>query len=51
MFAGRGAQFSNAADDVVEIRPALFQVQAKMDGVDLLTGPMASGQYSSPQAS
>ncbi len=38
----RGAQFNNGPDDVVEFRPAAFQIQTKMDGPDLLTGPMAS---------
>lgn len=44
MFGGRGAQFNNGPDDSVEIRPALFQVQAKMDGPDLLTAPMAEAK-------
>ncbi len=38
----RGAQFNNGPNDLVELRPAAFQIQAKMDGPDLLTGPMAS---------
>ena len=39
---GRGAQFSNDPEDGVELRPALFQVQARMDRADLLTAPMAA---------
>jgi hypothetical protein len=42
IFDERGAQFNNGEDDVVELRPALFRIQAKMDGPDLLTGPMAA---------
>lgn len=42
IFDGRGAQFHNGEDDGVELRPALFRVQARMDGPDLLTGPMAA---------
>lgn len=42
IFEDRGAQFSNGEDDVVELRPALFRIHAKMDGPDLLTGPMAA---------
>ena len=42
IFDSRGAQFNNGEDDTVELRPALFRVQAKMDGPDLLTGPMAA---------
>jgi hypothetical protein len=38
---GRGAQFGNSPEDGVELRPALFQIQARMDDADLLTGPMA----------
>lgn len=37
----RGAQFNNGPDDLVELRPAVLHIQAKMDGPDLLTGPMA----------
>jgi len=42
VFNGRGAQFTNGPEDVVEIRPALFQVQAKMDGQDVLTAGAAN---------
>lgn len=42
VFNNRGAQFSNGPEDVVEIRPALFQVQAKMDGLDVLTASTAN---------
>jgi hypothetical protein len=41
IFEGRGAQFNNGPEDVVELRPALLRVQAKMDGSDLLTASMA----------
>jgi hypothetical protein len=44
MYGARGAQFNNGPEDSVEIRPALFQVQAKMDGPDLLTAPMAESK-------
>jgi hypothetical protein len=36
IFDRRGAKFSNGDDDFVELRPALFQVVAKMDGPDVL---------------
>ncbi len=39
---GRGAQFQNGPEDQVELRPAAFQIEAKMDGPDVLTGPMAA---------
>lgn len=39
--SGRGAQFHNGQEDAVELRPALLQIQAKMNGPDLLTAPMA----------
>lgn len=42
IFDGRGALFHNGEDDTVELRPALFRIQAMMDGPDLLTGPMAA---------
>ena len=42
IFDGRGALFHNGEDDLVELRPALLRIQAKMDGPDLLTGPMAA---------
>jgi hypothetical protein len=42
IFDGRGALFHNGEDDTMELRPALFRLQAKMDGPDLLTGPMAA---------
>jgi hypothetical protein len=38
---GRGAQFGNGPDDAVELRPALFQMLAKMDGPDVLTADLA----------
>ncbi|HEY2537381.1 MAG TPA: hypothetical protein VGI24_10410 [Solirubrobacteraceae bacterium] len=38
---GRGAQFHNGPEDAIELRPALLQIQAKMNGPDLLTAPMA----------
>lgn len=40
--SGRGAQFHNGDEDAVELRPALLQIQAKMNGPDLLTAPMAT---------
>lgn len=40
IFDGRGAQFSNGEDDVVELRPALFQIQMQMGGPEVL--PVAS---------
>lgn len=33
----RGAIFGNNDDDLVELRPALLKIEAKMDGPDLLT--------------
>lgn len=36
IFDGRGAQFSNGEEDVVELRPALFRIQARMDGPEVL---------------
>ncbi|MGH2879336.1 MAG: hypothetical protein ACRDK4_07020 [Solirubrobacteraceae bacterium] len=39
--SGRGAQFHNGEEDAVELRPALLQIQAKMNDQDLLTAPMA----------
>lgn len=42
IFDGRGALLHNGEDDTVELRPALFRILAKMDGPDLLTGPMAA---------
>ena len=42
VFNNRGAQFTNGPEDAVEIRPALFQVQAKMDGPDVLTTDAAN---------
>jgi len=41
---GRGAAFTNGPGDSVELRPAQLQIDAKMDGPDVLTGPMASGK-------
>ncbi|MHB1809547.1 MAG: hypothetical protein ACYCU0_09635 [Solirubrobacteraceae bacterium] len=43
---GRGAQFHNGPEDAVELRPALLQILAKMDGPDLLTAPMAEHKVS-----
>jgi hypothetical protein len=37
----RGAVFANGPEDSVELRPALFQIQAKMDGQDVLTADAA----------
>jgi hypothetical protein len=42
IFDGRGALLHNGEEDLVELRPALLRIQAKMDGPDLLTGPMAA---------
>jgi hypothetical protein len=44
IYNGRGAQFQNGEDDLVELRPALLRVQAKMDGPDLLTASMAEAK-------
>ncbi|MCW2987270.1 MAG: hypothetical protein JWM24_208 [Solirubrobacterales bacterium] len=41
LFGGRGAQFTAGPEDSVELRPALLQVRAQMDGMDVLTAPMA----------
>jgi hypothetical protein len=41
VYNNRGAQFSNGPEDSVELRPSLFQVQAKMDGPDVLTADAA----------
>jgi hypothetical protein len=38
---GRGALFKNSDDDVVELRPALLRVAAKMDSDDVLTSGAA----------
>jgi len=46
IFDGRGALFHNGEEDTVELRPALLRIQAKMDGPDLLTGPMAAEKAS-----
>ena len=40
----RGAKFSNAEDDFVELRPAQLQISAKMDGPDVLTTEMAASK-------
>jgi len=37
VFNRRGAKFVNEDHDFVELRPALFHVQARMDGPDVLT--------------
>jgi hypothetical protein len=37
----RGAKFSNGEDDFVELRPALLQLVARMDGPDVLTTELA----------
>lgn len=42
----RGAQFHNGPEDAVELRPAAFQIDAKMDGPEPLTGPMAADKAS-----
>jgi hypothetical protein len=42
IFDGRGAQFSNGENDLVELRPALLRVQAKMDGLEVLPAPSAA---------
>lgn len=41
IFDGRGAQFNNGEDDLVELRPALLRVQAKMDDIDSLVASAA----------
>jgi hypothetical protein len=41
IFDRRGAKFSNGEDDFVELRPAVFQIVAKMDGPDVLTADLA----------
>jgi hypothetical protein len=46
IFDGRGALFHNGEEDTVELRPALLRLQTKMDGPDLLTGPMAAQKAS-----
>jgi hypothetical protein len=46
IYDGRGALFHNGENDTVELRPALFRIQAQMDGLDLLTGPMAAEKAS-----
>jgi hypothetical protein len=42
IFDGRGAQFSNGEDDVVELRPAMFRIQARMDGPEVLPANSAT---------
>ena len=37
IYDGRGAQFNNGEDDLVELRPALLRVLVKMDDLDSLT--------------
>lgn len=44
IFDRRGAKFSNAENDFVELRPAQLQVSARMDGPDLLTAEMAASK-------
>jgi hypothetical protein len=34
---GRGAQFSDGQEDIVELRPLSFSIEAKMNGPDVLT--------------
>ncbi len=41
---GRGALFSNGPDDAVELRPALLRIEAKMNGLDVLTAEMAEAK-------
>jgi hypothetical protein len=41
IFNDRGIQLNNGPEDTVEIRPAMLQVQAKMDDVDVLVSEMA----------
>jgi len=41
IFNNRGAKFSNGEADFVELRPARFQIQAVMDGPDVLTAELA----------
>jgi hypothetical protein len=41
IYNDRGIQLNNGPEDSVEIRPALIQVQAKMDDVDALTAGAA----------
>ena len=42
IFDGRGAQFSNGEDDLVELRPSLVRVQAQMDGPEVLPARSAA---------
>jgi hypothetical protein len=42
IFNDRGAQFSNSEDDLVELRPALFRVEARMDGPEVLPAASAA---------
>jgi hypothetical protein len=44
IYEDRGIQLNNGPEDTVEIRPALFQVQAKMDGPDVLTADAAESK-------
>jgi hypothetical protein len=41
IYNDRGIQLNNGPEDTVEIRPALLQVQAKMDDVEVLLSSMA----------
>jgi hypothetical protein len=41
---GRGAQFNNGQDDVVELRPMMFSIQARMNGPDVLTTERAEAK-------
>lgn len=41
IYNDRGIQMNNGPEDTVEIRPALLQVQAKMDDADVLTADAA----------
>lgn len=47
IFNGRGAQFTNGPADSVELRPALFKVEARMDGPDVLTADAANDKVQS----
>ncbi len=42
IFDGRGAQFSNGEDDIVELRPSLLRLQARMGGPEVLPAKSAA---------
>lgn len=46
IFDRRGAQFSNGPEDLVELRPAVLRIQARMDATELLTAGMAQDKAS-----